>query len=331
MRAPAFWWNPPEAPGPAARLLAPASLLWRAGTRLRGLRARPFGPPVPTICVGNLTVGGSGKTPMTAALVERLRAEGRVVHVVCRGHGGRPGPDPRRVDPARDSHREVGDEALVLAARAPVWVGRDRAALIAAAAAAGAEVVVMDDGLQNPHVAPWCRIVMVDAVRGFGNGRLVPAGPLREPWETGLARGDLVVLVGEDAERERAIERWPALAAALPARLVPVETGLPLAGEPVVAFAGIAHPERFFATLERLGARLVGAVPFPDHHSYAERILRRLRRQADVAGAMLVTTEKDAARLPPAWRREVMVVQVRLEPGDWAPLDRLLRAQAPAG
>jgi tetraacyldisaccharide 4'-kinase len=324
VRAPRFWWTPPDRPGWLARLLLPLTLLWRLGAWWRGRGVRPFRAPVPVVCIGNLTVGGAGKTPMVAALVTRLIAQGRDPHVVSRGHGGRIA-GPHRVDPLADSHRQVGDEPLLLAALAPVWVARDRAAGVRAAAGAGAGLILLDDGFQNPGVAMDRAILMVDAVQGFGNGRLIPAGPLREPVSTGLARADLTVLVGSEAERAAALARWPELAATRPlaARLRPRETGLSLAGEKALAFAGIGRPGKFFATLRGMGARIVGTVAFPDHCDYSPAVLRRLTRRARAEGAMLVTTEKDAARLPPAFRREAMVVQVCLEPADWAPLDHL--------
>lgn len=325
MKAPRFWSNPPSRPGWTARLLGPAALAWRAGAFARGLtaRARPGG--VPVICVGNLTVGGAGKTPMVAALMQRLLAQGLAVHVVSRGFGGVT-RGPHRVDPARHDVRDVGDEPLMLAALGTVWVSRDRPAGVRAAAAEGAEIVLLDDGLQNPHVARDRNIVMVDAVEGFGNGRLIPAGPLREPVGRGLARADLVVLVGEPQVRRAAVARWPALERARPlgAQLRPLATGLPLEGEPVVAFAGIARPEKFFETVRAMGARPLAEHPFPDHHAYRPRVLRRLLAEARQSGAMLVTTEKDAVRLPPELRREVVTVQVRLEPENWAPIDALI-------
>jgi tetraacyldisaccharide 4'-kinase len=323
MTAPWFWSNPPKRPGWQARALMPMSWLWRLGAWWRGRGVVPYRASVPVICVGNLTAGGTGKTPMVAALVERLIAQGRSPHVVSRGHGGRL-TGPHRVDPARDSATEVGDEPLLLAALAPVWVARDRAAGVRAAAAAGAELILMDDGFQNPSVVKDRTIVMVDGGAGFGNGRLIPAGPLREPVAEGLARADLVVLVGSPAERKAALARWPALAGALPARLLPRETGLSLAGERVVAFAGIGRPGKFFATLKAMGAEIVEAVPFADHVAYPAIVLRRLQRRALAAGAMLVTTEKDAARLPPAFRREVVVVQVHLQPDRWDVVDHIL-------
>ena len=305
-------------------------MFWRVGGWLRAAKARPAAGGVPVICVGNLTVGGAGKTPMVAALMQRLAGQGIAVHVVSKGHGGVT-RGPYRVALERHDFRDVGDEPLMLAALGTVWVSRDRAAGVRAAAAEGAELVLLDDGLQNPHVVKDRTIVMVDAVQGFGNGRVIPAGPLREPVERGLARADLVVLVGSPEARAAAPGRWPALAGMrlLGAELRPVETGLPIAGEPVIAFAGIARPEKFFETLRGMGARLVAARGFPDHHPYRPAVMRRLVAEARRAGAMLVTTEKDAVRLPADLRREVLTVQVRLEPEDWEAIDALVRSVMP--
>jgi tetraacyldisaccharide 4'-kinase len=328
MKAPRFWFNPAERPGWQARLLAPAAWLWRLGTWWRGRGVAPYRAPVPVVCIGNLTAGGAGKTPMVAALLARLVAQGRNPHVVSRGHGGRLARSrkvrPHRVDPDRDRHGDVGDEPLLLAALAPVWVARDRAAGVRAAAAAGAGLILMDDGFQNPSVVIDRTILMVDAGPGFGNARLIPAGPLREPVTEGLARADVVVLVGTQAERRAAAGRWPGLAGAVGARLVPRRTGLSLAGERVLAFAGIGRPDKFFATLGAMGAEIVEAVAFADHCDYPSAVLSRLRRRALTEGAMLVTTEKDAVRLPVEFRPEVVVVQVYLEPDDWVAIDQVL-------
>ncbi|MHA1530209.1 MAG: tetraacyldisaccharide 4'-kinase [Alphaproteobacteria bacterium] len=322
MKAPRFWSNPAERPGWQARLLAPAAWLWRLGAWWRGSGVVPYRAPVPVVCIGNLTAGGAGKTPMVSALLARLVARGCDPHVVSRGHGGRLA-GPHRVDPDRDSHTDVGDEPLLLAALAPVWVARDRAAGVRAAVAAGAGLILMDDGFQNPSVIKDRSILMVDAGPGFGNARLIPAGPLREPVAGGLARADAVVLVGTRAEREAAVGRWPGLAGAVAARLVPRRTGLSLAGERVLAFAGIGRPDKFFTTLGAMGAEIVEAVAFADHSDYSPAVLRRLRRRALAEGAMLVTTEKDAVRLPADFRPEVVVVQVHLELEDWAAIDQV--------
>lgn len=324
MRAPAFWSNPPRRPGLLSRGLWPLSLLWQTGAWIRHWRARPVRAAVPVLCIGNLTAGGTGKTPMTIALMQRLMARGLVPHVVMRGHGGRL-RGPHKVRP-EDSFADVGDEAAMMAAYGPVWIARDRAAGIAAAAADGADLILMDDGMQNPGVLKDAIIVMIDAAAAFGNGRVIPAGPLREPVETGLARADLVVLVGDHASCIASCDAWPDIRAVthVEATLVAQQTGWPLDGENVVAFAGIGRPQKFFDTLTGLGARLLEAHAFGDHEVYTPQILRRLTRRAQSLGAALVTTEKDAVRLPLDVRREVITVQVTLEPADWEPLDTLV-------
>jgi tetraacyldisaccharide 4'-kinase len=325
MRAPRFWSNPPDRPGVAARLLAPLSWLWTWATRRRLARAAPAHVGVPVICVGNLTAGGAGKTPTVIALVGRLAARGVVAHVVSRGHGGSL-EGPLRVDPRSHTAGEVGDEPLLLAAFAPTWIGRDRAAAARGAEAAGARAIVMDDGFQNPALAKDLSIVVVDAAAGFGNGRVLPAGPLREPVDDGLARADLVLAIGPFASLAHLEAAWPRLSR-LPmatGRLEPLPTGMEWTGLRAVAFAGIGRPEKFYATLRDLGVELVATHGFADHARFDARILARLATEAKAQGAQLVTTEKDAVRLPPAFRPNVLVLPVRLELDDWRPVDAAL-------
>ena len=319
MRAPAFWANPPDRPGLLARLLAPLAWIWTRAARRRLARGTPVRLPVPVICVGNVTAGGSGKTPTVIALVERLRARGIGAHVVSRGHGGSL-DGPVRVEPARHTAAEVGDEPLLLAAFAPVWIGRDRAAVGRAAVEAGAPAVVMDDGLQNPALAKDLSIVVVDAGFGFGNGRVMPAGPLREPVADGLARADLLLAIGDPEACVRLLADWPEVAALPTASgaLTPLRTGMDWQGLRALAFAGIGRPEKFFATLRALGVELVARHRFGDHAPYDARILARLAAEARALNAQLVTTEKDAIRLPAGFRREVLVLPVRLELADWS-------------
>jgi tetraacyldisaccharide 4'-kinase len=226
MRAPGFWARPRASPGALARLLAPLAWLWTAMGRWRMARAAPARLGVPVICVGNLTAGGAGKTPTVMALVERLTARGSAPHVVSRGHGGSLA-GPVWVEERRHGAAEVGDEPLLLAPFAPVWVGRDRAAAGREAEAAGAGAVVMDDGFQNPSLAKDLSIVVVDAAAGFGNGRAIPAGPLREPVAEGLARADLVLAIGAEEARVRLLRDWPELARlpVLAGALRPLATG----------------------------------------------------------------------------------------------------------
>lgn len=327
MRAPRFWSRPPEAPGWQARLLAPCAWVWARVTRrrlARGARAR-VGAPV--ICVGNLTAGGAGKTPTVAALAQMLAGRGIAAHVVSRGHGGSLA-GPLRVEEARHSAAEVGDEPLLLAAFAPTWIGRDRVAAARAAVAAGAQAIVMDDGFQNAGLAQDLALVVVDAGFGFGNGRVIPAGPLREPVAQGLARADLLLTIGPAEARDAFAARWPAKAGAGPQRLAgrlgPLATGMDWVGLRALAFAGIGRPEKFFETLRGMGAEIVALRDFADHAAYSPAILRRLQAEALALGAQLVTTEKDAVRLPPAFRRETLVLPVRLQIEDPAPLEAAL-------
>jgi tetraacyldisaccharide 4'-kinase len=321
MMAPRFW---DRAPGPAAFALAPLGALWALATRLR-LRRPGTRVDVPVICVGNLTAGGAGKTPVALALAARLAAAGRKVHVLTRGHGGSL-VGPVRVDLRRHGFREVGDEALLLAAVAPVQVARDRLAGARAAIAAGADILIMDDGFQNPALAKDLSLLVVDAEQGFGNGFCIPAGPLRERVADGLARADLIVPVGRPEAVAALLARWPMLRdrPLAPGEIRPLATGTDWRDRPVIAFAGIGRPEKFFATLRALGARIVAAHAFPDHAPYPDAILKRLAGEAEAAGAELVTTDKDAVRLPAWFRGRALPLPVAFAPCDWAPFDAAL-------
>lgn len=332
MRAPDFWDGPPEAPGLRAFFLRPLGELFAAVTARRMAR-RGYRAGIPVICVGNLNVGGTGKTPTAIALLQRVSARGVNCHVVSRGYGGCE-DGPLRVDPSRHRAVEVGDEPLLLAAFAPTWVARDRAAGVRAAEAAGAGAILLDDGFQNPGVEKDLSLVVVDAARGFGNGLCLPAGPLREPVSEGMKRADLVVTVGAREAQQDFASRWSDRIAVprVAARLVPVQMGLDWAGQRVLAFAGIGNPEKFFATLRAEGAEVVKTVALDDHQPISERLLARLEAEATAMGAQLVTTEKDQIRLPAAQRHRVLALVVRLEFEDPAALDLALdRLLAPPG
>ena len=242
--------------------------------------------------------------------------------VVSRGYGGRL-EGPVKVDERVHSAADVGDEPLLLSSFAPVWVARDRALGVLAAVADGAGVVLLDDGFQNPAVAKDAAVLTVDATAGFGNGRVTPAGPLREPVAAAMARADLLLSIGDPAAQDRFAADWPVPVPVLRATLTPLATGMDWAGMRVFAFAGIGRPGKFFATLAVLGAEIAGRVALDDHQPLGEALLRRLEAEAAARGAQLVTTEKDAVRLPEGWRAKVLTLPVRLEPDDWAPLDAL--------
>ena len=321
MRAPEYWFSNPDRPTLMARLLAPLGWIYAAGTARRRRRSG-YAPLVPVICIGNLNAGGAGKTPTAIALIDRLVGRGHVVHVVSRGYGGRLA-GPVRVDPALHSAGDVGDEPLLLSAFVTVWVAKDRAAGVQAAEAAGAQVILMDDGFQNPSVKASISLVVVDAARGYGNGRCLPAGPLREPVAVGLARADLLLSIGPDEAQVRFQAIWgrEIRQPHLIGKLCPLKMGMDWQGQRVLAFAGIADPERFFASLRAEGAEVVRAEALADHQPLSDTLLRRLDAEAQNLNAQLVTTEKDAARLPVEFRPKVLTFVVRLQVDDWSALD----------
>lgn len=314
MRAPSFWYAPA---GATSTLLTPLSWLWRVGSALGGGSGQAV--PVPVLCVGNLVAGGTGKTPVVRDLVARLTGRGVNAASLSRGYGGRL-PGPLAVDPARHGADDVGDEPLLLANDSPAWIGRDRPAAARAMAVAGIQAVIMDDGMQNPALRKDMSLIVIDGAAGFGNGCVIPAGPLREPLRGGLARADALVVIGEG----------PGLAAVralgtdqplLTARLQPDATvASALRGRRVLAFAGIGRPAKFFDTLREIGAQTVEAVSFADHHRYSEAELAALAAR----GLPLVTTQKDAMRLNPAWRARVTPLPVHLAWDDPAAVEGLL-------
>lgn len=318
MREPAFWWQP-HAPG--GRLLSPFAGIYGAVAAWR-LKSPGQKAGVPVVCVGNLTIGGAGKTPAALTLGRLLLAERKRPFFLTRGYGGRL-PGPVRVDPAVHRAADVGDEPLLLAELAPTIVARDRVAGAKAARRGGANVIVMDDGFQNPALAKDLAMLVVDGRRAIGNGRIVPAGPLRAPLAVQVARAQAVLVVGTagagaasivEIARRRGV-------AIFHGRLEPDRAILEALGRRrVLAFAGIADPEKFYLTLSEAGIAVAEHASFPDHHRYTAADARALMARADAANLLLLTTEKDYARFAGdaslaalAARANVLRVQLKVE------------------
>jgi len=292
MREPAFWWR-----AGTGGLLAPLAALYGAAAALR-MRTRGREAGVPVICLGNFTVGGAGKTPAALAVAQLLHAAHERPFFLSRGYGGRLA-GPVRVSPAPHRAADVGDEPILLARLAPTVVARNRVAGAAFARSAGASVIIMDDGFQNPSLVKDLNLVLVDGRRGVGNGRIVPAGPLRAPLERQLARAQALIVVGSPDGAARVIER--AERRKVPVfhgRLEPDRAVIKAIGQrKVLAFAGIADPEKFFATLSSAGIQMANRAGFPDHHRFSAAEGLDLVTQAQANNLMLLTTEKDLARL----------------------------------
>ncbi|MCA0200803.1 MAG: tetraacyldisaccharide 4'-kinase [Proteobacteria bacterium] len=317
MRAPDFWFSD----NPLARLLEPVGQIVGGITARRALKTPLVRADVPVICVGNLTTGGTGKTPVVASIVRRLADQGQTPAVVMRGYGGSL-KGPVRVDARTHTVDDVGDEALLHTRRGAVWVSRERARAAGPAIAAGAGVLVMDDGHQHSSLAKDLSLIVIDGRTGFGNGRLFPAGPLREPIRGGLARAQAAVIMGEDrlGIAKDLSEYLPVLSA----RLVPGPERMKLKGQRVVAFAGIGDPEKFYHTLREIGARVNAFHPFDDHYSFDVADIQPILDEAFAIGAIPVTTEKDAVRLEPDQRQQVDVLSVDVEWDRPETLDALL-------
>jgi tetraacyldisaccharide 4'-kinase len=317
MRAPEFWYRRTTGGGLAMRTLAPLGWAYGATVAWKAATIKPYRSTAKVICVGNLTAGGTGKTPIVIAVARELIERQLRVHILTRGYGGHM-RGPAVMLPQADSASETGDEALLLAAAAPVIISADRAAGAKLAEKNGADVIVMDDGHQNFSLAKDLSLVVVDSEQQFGNGHVLPAGPLREPVIQGLARADALVVIGE---REFA----PASFAGpvLRAQLAPVDV-FGLKERWLLAFAGIGNPEKFFRMLRKLGARVVGTHAFSDHHVYSCPEMARLRDESCAKNAVLITTEKDFVRLAPSQREGIYYLRIRAAFDDPLAFGRLL-------
>lgn len=315
MREPGFWHRPPSW---GSRLLMPLGALYGAVAGRRMQRAG-FDAGIPVLCVGNYHSGGAGKTPTVLALTRLLRDLGETPVVLSRGYGGRL-HGPVMVDAIRHAAADVGDEPLMLARTVPVAVGRDRVSAVALARSQGASVILMDDGFQNPAIIKDASLIVIDAIRGIGNGGIIPAGPLRAPLGLQLARTDALIVIGDGAAAKTVVAEIAALGRpVLSAHLKPDEESVAaLAGKRVLAFAGIGDPGRFIRTLRAGGIDIVRERAFADHHPFSQGEIEALIAEAARDGLTLVTTEKDLARLRtaqglPSWASAIVPFAVTLE------------------
>jgi tetraacyldisaccharide 4'-kinase len=330
MREPGFWYRPSSG---ISMLLAPLGALYGlvAGWRLG--RAG-FDAGIPVFCVGNYHVGGAGKTPTVLALAQVLRDLDETPVVLSRGYGGRL-HGPVQVDPVRHSASDVGDEPLMLARSVPVVVARDRVAGVAMARSRRASVILMDDGFQNPAIAKDASVIVIDGDRGVGNGRVLPAGPLRAPLPPQFDRTDALIVVGDGTAAQAAAaaiskQGKPVLSAHLRADDASVAS---LRGKRVLAFAGIGDPGRFFRTLRASGIEVVREQVFADHHPFSNSEIEALLDEAKRGALTLVTTAKDLVRLRTAgeasarWAEDILPFEVTLEFADAARLRKFVSAR----
>lgn len=297
LEPPSWWYGTRPADRLKAGLLAPVGWLYGAIAEARFAITRPYRSALPVICIGNFTLGGAGKTPLAIEVARFVQGQGRKLGFLTRGYGGSIA-GPHQVDPNKDTASEVGDEALLLARVAPTFVARDRAAGAQAIERTDANIIIMDDGFQNPTLAKDLSIIAIDASTGFGNGWIFPAGPLRAPLGAQMQRASAIVRIGDTnpaAPIDGTLE-------VITAHIAPSVDTTWLLETPIIAFCGIGRPVKFFQTLEKLGAHIIARHPFPDHHMFSAADASELLSETVNKKAALVTTEKDWVRIPTSIR-----------------------------
>lgn len=297
-KAPKFW----ESENLLAKLLSPLSAIYAKKTAQRLAEAKGYKAKIPVICIGNLVAGGAGKTPIALYLAKQLIADGKKPHFLCSNYAG----EVETAQKVESSDcKKYGDEAVLLSKTAPTWVGKDRAETAKMAEKEGADILIMDDGFQSPTLQKDFSIVVVDGQYGFGNGRVIPAGPLREPIEVGLKRADCAIVMGEEMAKLPAFE-IPKFSAKLE-----IEYDEFLQAEDVIAFCAIARPEKFYKSLSDRGLKIVQKFSFADHHLYTDEDLKKILNSATELRAVAVTTEKDYVKIPKQLRVMLHLVKAK--------------------
>lgn len=298
MKTPKYW----QSNSLISKILSPIGLLYGSLTQLRlKLKTSPRAS-VPVICVGNITAGGTGKTPVSLSLAKMLETEMFHPFFVTRGYGGK--LQNVIVNNTKHTPHEVGDEPLLLSKQAPVVVNADRYQGAQLAIKEGADIIIMDDGFQNPSLYKDVSFLVFDGHYGIGNGKIIPAGPLRETFADGIKRADSLIILGKDkhnlAQRSR-----------LPVFFAHTEAAQTTISNPnILAFAGIGHPQKFYHTLTTYGFNVVETVDFPDHHFYSHQELQKLVERAQQINAEIYTTSKDFVKIPPSMQKYINVLEI---------------------
>lgn len=298
MKTPKYW----QSNSLISKLLEPAGFVYGTLTQLRLKLVKPRKARIPVICIGNITAGGTGKTPVAVSVAKMLASDMFHPFFISRGYGGR--LQNVMVNNKKHTARDVGDEPLLLSKQAPVIVNADRFAAAETAASEGADAVIMDDGFQNPSLYKDVSFLVFDGHYGTGNGKLIPAGPLRETLADGLKRADAVIILGKDKQDLAQKCGLPVFYGHTEA----ARTGL--GDRDVLAFAGIGHPQKFYYTLKQQGFNVVKTVDFPDHHFYTGAELNALLAEARKLNADVYTTEKDYVKIPPLFTRDINVLEI---------------------
>ncbi len=327
-KTPAFWYRAANSKTPLIeRILTPVSWLYRLGYIYHQTTNSAQKADLPILCIGNINAGGTGKTPTALALKDLITTHkiADKPYYLLRGFGGGE-RGPLLVDPSNHTSWDTGDEALELAAQAPTIVSADRIEGTKLATEQGADLVIMDDGLQNPTIHKDVSLVVINGEMGFGNKKLFPAGPLREPLRKGLARADAFILIGEDKRSLSSI--LPEGKPVFSANLAPDTKNAPDPKQRYIAFAGLGYPQKFFNFLrDQAGLNLVECVKFSDHYPYADHDLERLKALAQEKNAQLITTQKDYMRLPKEQRADIAVMKVKLQWDDETGLAEFLQSR----
>jgi tetraacyldisaccharide 4'-kinase len=305
LKNPGFWKDKHNLYGV---LLSPFSALYQFVTSQRERFTSSIKVNVPVICVGNIVLGGAGKTPVAIMIASALQEQGLNVHILSRGYGGKL-KGPLLVDPFHHTAQKVGDEPLLLAKIAPTWVSKNKIEGAQAAIKAGAEIILLDDGLQNPTLYKDFSILIVNGEYGLGNERIFPAGPLRETAQSAFRKANIIIMMGKD--RQFLEKKWRGNCPIFHGDLSPNMSDIQaLKNKAIYAFAGIGHPEKFFTMLRNYGLHIIAEKAFPDHYPFKHKDLKELRTQANQFKAQLVTTEKDFLRLPQEEHQDIKIIRV---------------------